>query len=144
MDNKLIDTSVEITPQNPFTIDIPIKEDNPDSLVGNPGFPVEPEKTGFFKSALDEFEENASNYHALHAASAPLTEPKSAYSTAQYLYPDVNDKFYHPAPPGWSPKQEMDKQTNIDPKFIPKLLNTKNPDDFKFQLNDINVQWGKY
>lgn len=140
MDNKSIDTSVEITPQNPFTIDIPTKEGQPETPVANPGFPVEEEKTGFFKSALDEFQENATNYHALHAASAPLTEPKSVYSTASYLYSDVNDKFYHPAPPGWSPKQEIEKQTNIDPKFIPKLLNTKNPDDFKFQLNDINEQ----
>jgi len=136
--NAPIDTSVEFTPQNPFTMDIAPK-DGQDAGIGNPGFPVEPEKTGFFKTAVDEFKNLSSEYHLLHAANAPLTKPASIQ--VQMFYPDVNDKFYHPAPDGWSPKQEIDKLSDtIDPRFIPKLMGTKNPDDFNYTLNSINEE----
>ena len=101
-----IDSSFEFTPQNPFTIDIPDKQAN-DIGTGYPGFPIEPEKTGIIQTAINEFKETSSEYHLLHKANAPLTKPASMLT--QYLYPDVNDKFYHPAPPGWSPKQEIEK-----------------------------------
>lgn len=137
--NNTIDTSFEFTPQNPFTMDIPNKDGETLDSVGNPGFPVEPDKVGFFKSAVNEFEELATNYHIAHRANAPLAEP--AGMQVQYFIPDVNDKFYHPAPAGWSPKQEIEKLSdNVDPKFITKLMNTKNPDDFKYQMDSINEE----
>lgn len=131
-----IDTSIEFTPQNPFTVDIPGRE-GAEAGVAYPGFPIEPEKTGLLRTALDEFQETSSEYHVFHAANAPLTKP--AGIQVQYFYPEVNDKFYHPAPPGWSPKQEIEKLSNdVDPKFLPKLMATKNPDDFNYTLNSIN------
>jgi len=134
--NAPIDASIEFTPQNPFTMDIPAKEGQ-DQGVAYPGFPVEPEKTGFIKTAIDEFKEMSSESHLLHAANRPLTKP--AGMQVQYFLPDVNDKFYHPAPDGWSPKQEIDKLSDtVDPRFIPKLMDAKNPDDFKYQLDSIN------
>lgn len=133
-----IDTSVEFTPQNPFTIDIPKKEDEPELKIGNPGFPMEPEKYGIFETAVAKFENLSTNYKLMHKANEPLTQP--ANLEAQYLLPNVNDKFYHPAPPGWSPKQEIDKLTNIDPKYINKLLGSKNPTDFNYQLESIRDQ----
>jgi len=132
------ETSIEITPQNPFTIDIPTKEGE-DQGIGYPGYPVEPEKVGFVKTALNEFKEMSSVSHLLHWANAPLTKP--AGLEVQSLYPEVNDKFYNPPPDGWSPKQEIEKLSDIlDPKFIPKLLNTKSPDDFNYQLDSINEE----
>ena len=137
--NAPIDTSIEFTPQNPFSIDIPTKVGEAPDGIGNPGFPVEPEKTGFIKTAINEFKEQSSEYHALHAANAPLTKP--ADMQVQYFMPDVNDKFYHPAPAGWSPKQEIDKLTDtVDPRFISKLMDTKNPDDFRYTLDSINEE----
>lgn len=136
MIEKNIDTSIEFTPQNPFTIDIPTQEDQ--NIVGNPGYPIEPEKSGFFQTAKAEFQETSTNYHLLHLASAPLKDP--AGIEVQYIYPDINDKFYHPAPPGWSPKQEIDKQSNLDPKFLPALMATKNPNDFQYVLSSIHEQ----
>lgn len=137
--NKLpVDTSVEFTPQNPFTIEIPADQNNQDAPIANAGFPVEPEKTGTFETAKSEFQETSSLYHLYHKANAPLAKP--ANSVAQYYYPEINDKFYHPAPPGWSPKQEIDKLTNLDPKYITKLMGTKNPDDFRYQLDSINEE----
>lgn len=136
--NAPIESSFEFTPQNPFTIDISPKEGQ-DAGVGYPGYPVEPEKTGFFKTAVDEFKEMSSEYHLLHAANRPLTKP--ADIQVQYFYPEVNDKFYHPAPDGWSPKQEIDKLSDtVDPRFIPKLMDTKNPADFNYTLNSINEE----
>lgn len=129
-------TSFEFTPQNPFTVDIP--SEGKQSDVAYPGFPVDSDKSGFFESAKAEFQELSTNYHLSDVLNAPLTQPANA--EAQFLYPQVNDKFYHPAPDGWSPKQEIDKLSNIDPKFIPMLLDTKNPDDFNFQLSKINDQ----
>jgi len=134
--NTPVDTSFEFIPQNPFTIDIPSKTGEADETVANPGYLIEPEKTGIIKTAIDEFQKLATVSHVLHAANAPLTKPASA-QVSQY-YPDVNDKFYHPAPPGWSPKQEIEKQTNIDPKYLPKLMATKNPDDFRYTMDSIN------
>ncbi len=137
--NAPIDTSIEFTPQNPFAIDIPTKEGEAPQGIGNPGFPVEPEKTGFIKTAIDEFKEQSSEFHLLHAANRPLTKPASMQ--VQYFYPDVNDKFYHPAPAGWSPKQEIDKLPDtVDPRFMPKLMDAKNPDDFKYTLDSINEE----
>ena len=136
--NSPVDTSIEFTPQNPFTMDIPAKEGE-DAGVAYPGFPVEPEKTGFLKTAVNEFKELSSESHLLHAANAPLTKP--AGMQVQYFYPEVNDKFYHPAPDGWSPKQEIDKLTDtVDPRFLPKLMSTKNPEDFKYQMDSINEE----
>jgi hypothetical protein len=134
--NTPVDTSFEFIPQNPFTIDIPSKTGEANETVANPGYLIEPEKIGIIKTAIDEFQKLATVSHVLHAANAPLTKPASA-QVAQY-YPDVNDKFYHPAPPGWSPKQEIEKQTNIDPKYLPKLMATKNPDDFRYTMDSIN------
>lgn len=134
-----VDTSFEFTPQNPFTVPVPPKEDktSDDDLVGYPGFPVEPEKSGFFKTALSEFQETSTNYRLTHI----LSEPTKANQEAQYLYPgNINDKFYNPAPDGWSPKQEIEKQTNLDPKFIPYLLRAKTPDDFNYMLDSINTE----
>lgn len=131
-----IDTSIEFTPQNPFTMDTPTNLKS-DADVAYPGYPIEPEKTGELESAKAEFEESADIRKILHAANAPLREPAS--SVVQNFYPDVNDKFYHPAPDGWSPKQEIDKlPQTVDPKYLPKLLNTKNPDDFNYQMQSIN------
>lgn len=136
--NPSIDTSVEFTPQNPFTIEIPPDANNQEAPIANAGYPVEPEKTSLLESAKQEFEQTSSLYHLYHAANAPLAKP--ANSVAQYYYPEINDKFYHPAAPGWSPKQEIDKLTNLDPRFIPKLLGAKNPDDFHYQLDSINEE----
>lgn len=140
--NAPIDTSVEFTPQNPFAIDIPADNEkyaDKDVGIAYPGFPVEPEKTGVFETAKSEFEETATASHLLHMAKAPLTKPLG--QEVEYLYPGVNDKFYHPAPDGWSPKQEIDKLTDtVDPKFLPKLLSAKNPDDFRYQLDSINEE----
>jgi len=136
LQNQPIDTSIEITPQNPFAIDIPPNESE-DQGVGYPGFPVEPDKVGIIKTAINEFKETSSEYHFFHAMNRPLTKP--ANLQVQAYYPDVNDKFYHPAPDGWSPKQEIDKLGNtLDPRFIPKLMDTKNPDDFNYTINSIN------
>lgn len=137
INNNSIDTSIEFTPQNPFNVDIP-NVYGATSNVANPGFPIEPEKSGIIETAEEEFKKNATLYHLYHRAIAPLNKP--ADIETQYFYPDVNDKFYHPAPPGWNPKQEIDKQTNIDPKYIPKLMTATNPDDFNFQLADIKEQ----
>lgn len=136
--NTPIETSIEFTPQNPFTIDIPPNlEEN--SSIAYPGFPVEEERVGFVKTAVNEFKELSSIYHLWHLAGAPLKEP--AGLEVQSFYPEVNDKFYHPAPPGWSPKQEIEKLTDdVDPRFITKLMDTKNPDDFLFVLNSINEE----
>src|ERR1700749_3833189 len=101
--DNTIDTSIEFIAQNPFTMDIPTKDGVQVEPVAYPGFAIEPEKTGFIKSAIDEFKEDSSLYHIFHVANAPLAEP--ANLQVQYLYPGVNDKFYHPAPPSWSPKQ---------------------------------------
>jgi hypothetical protein len=140
--NAPIDTSVEFTPQNPFAIDIPADaEKYPDKDVGvaYPGFPVEHEKTGILETAKSEFQETSTVSHLLHMAKAPLTKPLG--QDVEYIYPGVNDKFYHPAPAGWSPKQEIDKLTDtVDPKYLPKLLATKNPDDFRYQMNSINEE----
>ncbi len=134
-----IDSSIEFTPQNPFTMDIAKNEAELDDNVANPGFPIEPDKVGVLKTALNEFQETSSEYHLLHAENAPLTEP--AGQLVQQFYPEINDKFYHPAPDGWSPKQEIDKLSNtVDPKYLPKLLDTKNPDDFKYQMDSINEE----
>jgi hypothetical protein len=131
-----VDASFEFTPQNPFTIDIPAKEGQLDSNVANPGYPIEPPKTGVLKTAVAEFQEMSSAAHLLHWANRPLTKP--ANMQVQYFMPDVNDKFYHPAPDGWSPKQEVDKLSDdVDPRFLPKLLASKNPDDFNYTLQSI-------
>lgn len=132
-----IDTSFEFTPQNPFTIDIPSKEGELPGSVAYPGYPVD-QSSGFFETAKAEFEEMSTNAHILHQAGRPLREP--ANLQVQQYYPEVNDKFYHPAPAGWSPKQEIEKLTNVDPKFITKLLSAKNPDDFNFLMSSIKEQ----
>ena len=142
MDDKIndnsIETSIEFTPKNPFTIDIPSNNGESEG-VGYPGFPVSENKPSFIKTAINEFEELGSIPHLLHAGKAPLTEP--AGIQAQFYYPDINNKFYHPAPPGWNPKEEIQKLSDeIDSRFIPKLLDTKNPDDFNFTLSSIKEE----
>src|ERR1017187_7255952 len=118
-----IETSFEFTHQNPFQIDIPSSKENEN--IAYPGFV---DSAGVFETAKEEFESVATVSRLTHMAESPITEP--APIQAQYFYPDVNDKFYQPAPPGWTPKVEIDKQTNIDPKFIPRLLDAKSPADF--------------
>lgn len=132
-DDKTIDTSFEFKPQNPFTIDIPNQKET--GQVAYPGFSIEP---GVFETAVEEFKETATLSHIFHAANKPLTEP--ADITVQALYPEVNDKFYKPAPPGWNPKVEIEKQPNIDPKYIPRLMDSKTPADFQYRLDDISQQ----
>jgi len=129
-----VDTSFEFKPQNPFTMDIPSQKSNQE--VAYPGF-TEDTKAGVFETAEEEFKNTASSYNILHAANAPLTEHASMQ--ARMLYPDA-DKFYKPAPPGWSPKVEIEKQTNLDSKFIPKLLSAKTPADFQYRLEDLQAQ----
>lgn len=132
-----IETNIEVIPQNPFTIDIPNQSDIKDQEIAYPGYEVE-ENPGFFEVAKAEFKNLSTNYHALHALNAPQTEP--AGQLAQYYYPEVNDKFYQPAPPGWSPKEEIKKQNNIDTKFLPRLMDAKNPRDFQYRLDDSREQ----
>ena len=136
--NKVpIDTSFEFDPQNPFTIDI--ENEKPSENVAYPGFPIEPEKAGFFESAKEEFKETSSNVHALHAFDE--IPPEKPNAIAQFYAPDIGDNFaYRPAPPGYSPKQDIEKLTNIDPKFMPRLLSARNPQDFQYRLDDIYAQ----
>lgn len=132
---KPIDTSFEFIPQNPFTMDI--KDEKPSENVAYPGFPME--SAGFLETAKEEFKETSSNYALLHALdTAPPQKPNAV---AQYIYPDIGNTFaYKPAPDGWTPKQEIEKLTEIDPKFMPRLLAARNPQDFQYRLDDIYQQ----
>lgn len=132
-----IDSSFEFVPNNPFTVDV--DNENKDDHIGYPGFPIEPEKAGILATAKAEFKETSTNLHALHY----LQEhpPETPNSITQFYYPDVSNTFaYRAAPPGWSPKEEIQKQTNLDPKYVPRLLASKNPQDFQYRLNDIYEQ----
>ena len=132
-----IDTDFEFTPQNPFTIDI--KNENSAENIGNPGFPIEPEKAGFFESAKEAFKETSTNVHFLHEQQ--LNPPEKPNAIAQFYAPDIGNNFaYKPAPPGWTPKQEIEKLSNVDPKFMPQLLAARNPQDFQYRLDDIYSQ----
>src|ERR1017187_9519871 len=136
--NKVpIDTSFEFKPQNPFTIDTTNEKHSEN--IGNPGFPVEPEKAGFFESAKAEFKKTSTDVAILHEES--LNPPEKPNEIAQYYYPDISNNFaYKAPPPGWTPKQEIEKLSNIDPKFMPQLLGARNPQDFQYRLNDIYSQ----
>lgn len=140
--NKInVDSSFEFVPQNPFTIDGSTSQGNEN--ISYPGFPVEEEKTGILKSALLEFKQESTNIHALHAAENKSYEENKPSTQARYLLPEsyLDTKFsYKPTPDGWSPKEEIEKQTNINPAFIPRLLASKNPQDFQYRLNDAIQQ----
>ncbi len=133
---ETIDTSIEFNPQNPFTIDIP--HEHSDS-IGNPGFPIEPEKAGFFESAKAEFKATSTNLAALHYAD--MHPPEKPSMEAQYLYPGIENSFiFKEPPPGWTSKQEIEKLTDVDPKFMPVLLSSRNPQDFQYRLADVYTQ----
>lgn len=136
--NKIgVNTTFEFTPQNQFTIDGNKKSDNEN--IAYPGFPVEEEKPGFGQVAAAEFREQSTNVHLLNAAENQVSE-KGISKTAQYLVPESymeNTFGFKPTPDGWTPKQEIEKQTNIDPKYIPVLLGAKSPQDFQFKLDDL-------
>jgi hypothetical protein len=134
LNKQSLDTSIEFTPQNPFTMDIPKTKDNAPEDIAYPGYEVQPETTGVLETALQEFKQTSTEFKIAHALNKPLTQP--ADLETQYFLPNVNDKFYQPAPPGWTPKQELEKQTNVDPKFIPRLLESQTPADFQYRLND--------
>lgn len=134
LDSKGIDSSFEFVPQNPFTVNIP--NDLHGETIGNPGFPVEPEKAGFFESAKEEFKELSTNYHILHYAESHVPEKPSIM--VQSFYPGIaNHPLYKQTQDGWNPKVEVEKLTNIDPKFVPRLLAARNPNDFQYILDDI-------
>lgn len=135
-----VDTSVEYVPQNPFSIDIP-GEDISQGIAW-PGFPVE-EKPGFIETAVEEFKEQSTNVRLLHAAENYANQQEKPSQMQQFFLPESSlyDKFIdRPIPDGWTPKQEIEKQTNIDPKYIPRLLDARSPQDFQYRLDDINQQ----
>jgi hypothetical protein len=136
--NNTIDSSFEFTPQNPFTIDIPKdpSNDNNNEDVAYPGFPVEEEKQPLLQTAGAELRSSSTLYKLFNWANEPLNKPAPFEVSA--IFPEVNDKFYHPAPDGWTPKQELEKQSNIDPKQVPYLLGATNPEDFNYRLAHVN------
>lgn len=139
--NKVnIDTSFEFTPQNPFTID---GNENKNENIAYPGFPVEEEKPGFARVALEEFKELSTNVHALHAASNKQSAEGRASAEARYFIPEsyLDKQFINkPTPNGWTPKEEIEKLSDANKKFIPRLLDAKSPQDFQYRLNDMLQQ----
>jgi hypothetical protein len=136
-----VDSNFEFVPQNPFTIDGPVT--NSSENIAYPGFPVEDEKPGFLRTALEEFKEQSTNVHALHAAQNKGSEENIPSPIARYLLPEsyLDTQFsYRPTPDGWTPKSEIERLTNVDPKFIPRLLDSKSPQDFQYRLNDSYEQ----
>ena len=131
------ETDFEFTPNNPFTVDVP--HDIHGDKIANPGFPVEEEKPGFFETAKAEFKKEATNVHALHEAQ--LNPPETPNAVSQFYNPNTENSFaFRPAPPGWTPKQEIEKLTNIDSKYLPSLLDARNPQDFQYRLDDVYSQ----
>lgn len=136
-ETKPIEASVEYTYQNPFTVDIP--NEQPNENIAYPGFPVEHNKHGVIHTAIEEFKEVATNVRFLHGLDRNRDEEPSM--VARNIYPGIEDHFlYKPAPPGWNAKQEIEKLSNIDPKYLPRLVNARNPQDFQYRLNDVYSQ----
>jgi hypothetical protein len=135
-----IDASVEVIPQNPFTMDI--QNEKSSENIAYPGFPVNPEndkKAGVLETAASEFRQASSDYSALHYSQ--LNPPEKPTPVMQYLSPDIGNNFaYKAPPPGWTPKQEIEKLSDIDPKYMPRLLAARNPQDFQYRLDDIYQQ----
>jgi hypothetical protein len=132
-----LDSSFEFKPNNPFTLDI--ENEKPSEDIAYPGFPIEKEKAGFFETAKEEFKATSTNVKVAHALDE--RPPERPNAVAQFYYPDIGNNFvYRPAPSGWTPKQEIEKISNLDPKFMPKLLAARNPQDFQYRLDDIYAQ----
>jgi len=139
--NVNLDTSFEFVPQNPFTIDGP--NDTKTENVANPGFEVEAEKPGFIDTAVAEFKNLATNVHAMHAMANKESQEGKPSAEASYLVSEsfLDTQFqYKPTPNGWTPKEEIEKLTNVDKKFVPRLLDAKSPQDFQYRLNDLHEQ----
>lgn len=129
-----VDTSIEFDPQNPFTIDLgnalPVEQ------VGFPGTPIEDEPAGFFASAKSEFKQTSTDLAAIHAAQ--MNVPEKPDLMTQHLYPDVGEMGIYKAPaPGWTPKQEIENMSELDPRYLPVLLGARNEQDFQYRLDDL-------
>lgn len=128
-----VDTSFEFVPQNPYTMEA--HDESIGKLSPNRGFTEYDKKSGFFNTAWEEFKELSTNYKVMHA---------SYNSTANFLEQPTNSN--------WNPKLEVEKLSNIDDKFVPYLLDAKNPQDMQYrhqavvaeQQHDANLANGSF
>ena len=139
--NIPLDSNFEFVPNNPFTVDGTPKGEQ--HGIAHPGFPMGADAPGFVETAVAEGKKWSSVSDLAHATEASIYRHGQVNSAASHLVPEsvIESQFgFKPTPAGWTPKEEIEKLTNIDPTYVPHLLDSRSPQDFQYRLNSIYQQ----